>query len=74
MVLEIINAWTVKWLLVFDNFDKPEAFEQKPIKDYFPRGGNGCILLTSRHEGSQSLGKTISTSEMLEDEALELLF
>ena len=33
-----------EWLLVFDNAPEPEA-----VRDYFPRGGSGHIIITSRY-------------------------
>ncbi|KAI9869902.1 MAG: hypothetical protein M1830_004948, partial [Pleopsidium flavum] len=74
IVLDIMSMWPMPWLLVFDNFDEPKAFDKKPIKDYFPRGKKGLILITSRHAASESLGHTITVTSMLESEALELLY
>jgi tetratricopeptide (TPR) repeat protein len=74
LVKDMMSTWTTAWLLVFDNFDNPKAFTEKPVEDYFPRGKNGFILLTSRHAKSERLGHTITISNMLEAEALELLF
>ena len=65
---------TDRWLMVFDNFDDPEAFESRDIKEYFPHNKNGAVLFTSRHGDARRLGRTISTSEMSESEGLELLF
>jgi hypothetical protein len=62
------------WLLVFDNFDEPKKFQQKTIKDYFPRSGQGFILLTSRHAALETLGHCIGLYGMTESEGLELLF
>ncbi len=73
-VLDFFNNWTMPWLLVFDNHDDPEAFNPKPIKEYFPQSTKGFILVTSRHAESERLGETVRIDEMSEDEALELLF
>lgn len=73
-VLHTISTWTIPWLLVFDNFDEPKAFDEQSIKDFFPRGGTGSILITSRHAASKSLGHAVIVTNMLEKEALELLF
>lgn len=74
IVLETLATWTMRWLLVFDNFDKPEAFDKRPIREYFPRNRYGSVLITSRCIASKSLGHAISVSDMKEDEALDLLF
>ena len=74
LVKDIISTWTTTWLLVFDNFDEPKAFNEKPIQDYFPQGKKGFIIFTSRHAESDRLGHSINISGMLEGEALELLF
>jgi len=73
-VLQAMGTWTMPWLLVFDNFDEPKAFDKRPIKDFFPRGEAGSILVTSRHAASKALGHIITVTNMLEKEALELLF
>ena len=69
-----LSTWHGKWLLVFDNFDDPMSFSNKNIKEYFPRGGQGSILITGRHEEAKNLGRHIDVSAMSDEEALELLF
>ena len=73
LVKDIISTWTTAWPLVFDNFDEPKAFSEKPMQDYFPQGKKGIIIFTSRHVESDRLGHSINISDMLEGEALELL-
>jgi len=73
-VRSALSSWQGKWLLVFDNFDDPKAFGNKSLKEYFPQGCRGSILITSRHEVSKGLGHYIDISVMSEEEALELLF
>lgn len=60
------------WLMVFDNFDRPEAF-LKPMSSYWPDAAPGAILFTSRHEGSKLLGPSIEVSEMSDEEGVKLL-
>lgn len=43
--LRILSAWKNPWLLDFDNFDEPKAFENKHIREYYPQHGRG--LMTS---------------------------
>jgi tetratricopeptide (TPR) repeat protein len=74
LVRTILGTWTAPWLLVFDNFDDPNAFSHHPLKSYFPQGQNGFILITSRHADSERLGYSIPVSTMLESEAMQLLF
>ena len=69
-----LGTWTDRWLLVFDNFDDPKAFEGRDIKEYFPHSENGAILFTSRHGDVKRLGQVISINEMSQSEGLELLF
>ena len=52
-VLRIFTSWTVQWLMVFDNYDNPEAFPN--IGDFIPRSELGAILVTSRHPDSNAL-------------------
>jgi tetratricopeptide (TPR) repeat protein len=69
-----LSTWQGRWLLVFDNFDEPSSFQSKSVKEYFPQGSQGSILVTSRHAQATRLGNYIEVSTMSEDEALELLF
>jgi tetratricopeptide (TPR) repeat protein len=73
-VRNTLNSWYGKWLLVFDNYDDPKAFNNKDLKEYLPQRGQGSILITSRHEAAKSLGCHIDISAMSDGEALELLF
>ena len=61
------------WLLVFDNYDNPKAFESRSIRHYIPSGKHSHILFTSRHADTARLGHTIEVSNMREMESLELL-
>lgn len=58
------------WLLVFDGYDNVEDFD---IKNYFPRGLGGSILLTTRRNDLCAYfpGKVVPTME--ESDAIELL-
>jgi tetratricopeptide (TPR) repeat protein len=78
-VLNVIETWKIYWLLVFDNFDDPSAFDNVGIKHYFPRGSYASILFTTRHEevkilGSGIEGSIIDVTAMSEQEASTLLF
>ncbi|KAI9759277.1 MAG: hypothetical protein M1840_003498 [Geoglossum simile] len=70
-VKETLGRWKIPWLIVFDNYDQPREFRN--IAEYFPHGGSGAILVTSRHSDSERLGVTIRFTRMTEDEGLELL-
>ena len=61
------------WLMIFDNYDNPQAFPIHSIRDYVPSGKNGRILFTSRHQDTARLGHKIDASTMTEQESLELL-
>ena len=59
------------WLLVFDNYDHPDAFGK--LADIYPSTGDGTVLITSRHRGNEILGTSIDVNGMEEDEGVELL-
>ena len=62
------------WLVVLDNYDNPQAFSARSIKEYIPlTGKNGHVLVTSRHRDSARLGQEIFVSSMTEDESVNLL-
>jgi len=73
LVQDTLRDWKQRWLVVFDNYDNPKAFQSQGIRNYIPYGKNGYILFTSRHEDSVRLRHQISVSHMTEKESLDLL-
>src|SRR5947209_4490309 len=73
LVQDTLRDWKQRWLVVFDNYDNPKAFQSQGIRNYIPHGKNGYILFTSRHEDSARLGHQVSVSHMTEKESLDLL-
>lgn len=61
------------WLLIFNNADSPEI----DLRDYFPKGSHGNILITTRNRdlGFLACGDsaTCEISGMESEEALQLL-
>ena len=72
-VQDALRDWDGQWLMVFDNYDNPLAFQGHSIRDYVPSVKSGRILFTSRHQDSARLGHKIDASTMTENESLELL-
>jgi ankyrin repeat protein/tetratricopeptide (TPR) repeat protein len=66
-----LNHRQDSWLLVLDNYDAPNTFQS--IKDYLPETNLGCLIITSRHGGAETLGPVVTVSGMTEDEAVQLL-
>ncbi|MEU9733140.1 FxSxx-COOH system tetratricopeptide repeat protein [Streptomyces sp. NPDC048002] len=56
------------WLLVFDNADSPEA-----VRPYFPSGGPGNILVTSRNPQWASVAKALEVNVFRRPESVALL-
>ena len=52
-VLRELSSWSIRWLLVFDNYDNLDAFPN--ITDFIPQNDLGAILVTSRHADSDAL-------------------
>lgn len=74
LVQNTLRSWSQKWLMVFDNYDNPKAFQKRSIREYIPESKNGYILFTSRHTGLELLGGyQISVSSMTKSESLDLL-
>ena len=72
-VKEKLAEWPEPWLLVFDNYDNPDAFF---FTDYKPSGGLGCVLITTRHVDVDDCATTASALELppfSQDEAVALL-
>ena len=72
-VQDALRDWDGKWLMVFDNYDDPQAFQGHSIRKYLPSGRGGQILFTSRHQDSARLGHKFDASTMTENESFELL-
>jgi tetratricopeptide (TPR) repeat protein len=56
------------WLLVFDNAESPEA-----VRPFFPTGGPGCILVTSRDPRWATIARTLEVNVFTRQESTELL-
>ena len=57
-----------RWLLIFDNADDPER-----VRHYFPTGGNGTILVTSRNRRWDRVGSSLEVDVFIREESKELL-
>ncbi|MDX3596102.1 FxSxx-COOH system tetratricopeptide repeat protein [Streptomyces sp. ID03-2B] len=57
-----------RWLLVFDNADDPEQ-----LRRYFPQGGSGHILVTSRNQSWSQHGDALPVDVFLREESIEHL-
>ncbi|MFE0462483.1 FxSxx-COOH system tetratricopeptide repeat protein [Kitasatospora sp. NPDC058965] len=57
-----------RWLLIFDNADSPERVQQ-----YFPTGGSGTILVTSRNRRWGLIGGSLEVDVFTREESKELL-
>ncbi len=57
-----------KWLLVFDNAESPEA-----VQRFFPTGGPGNILITSRNPQWASIASPLEVDVFLREESRHLL-
>ncbi|MGI5376116.1 FxSxx-COOH system tetratricopeptide repeat protein [Streptomyces sp. CA-251387] len=57
-----------KWLLVFDNAESPEA-----VRPFFPVGGPGNILVTSRNPQWASLARPLEVDVFMREESKQLL-
>ncbi|MCX5557477.1 FxSxx-COOH system tetratricopeptide repeat protein [Streptomyces sp. NBC_00038] len=59
---------TKRWILVFDNADDPARLAR-----YFPAGGGGHILITSRNQAWAQQGTSMPIDVFLRDESIEHL-
>ncbi|MFJ2111941.1 FxSxx-COOH system tetratricopeptide repeat protein [Streptomyces sp. NPDC087850] len=59
---------SARWLLVFDNADDPEL-----IQRFFPPGGPGHILVTSRNQSWSQYGDALPVDVFLREESVEHL-
>ncbi|KAI9643876.1 hypothetical protein NHQ30_007227 [Ciborinia camelliae] len=71
LVLAQIRTWREPWLPVFDNFDDPSVYN---INQYLPPSDYGFMIITGRHPAANALGSSISIGDLLECEAVDMLF
>ncbi|AVH58895.1 MULTISPECIES: FxSxx-COOH system tetratricopeptide repeat protein [Streptomyces] len=62
------GAPTKRWILVFDNADDPTQLTR-----YFPSGGGGHILVTSRNQAWAQQGDSLAIDVFLREESVEHL-
>jgi tetratricopeptide (TPR) repeat protein len=69
-VLEALHSETFphRWLLVYDNADEPEE-----VRAFWPRGGNGHIIVTSRNPQWAEVARSVPVEVFLRTESCELL-
>jgi tetratricopeptide (TPR) repeat protein len=56
------------WLLVFDNAEQPADVER-----FFPKGGPGSIVVTSRNEAWRDIASSLPVNVFDRDESIEML-
>ncbi|MFE0510637.1 FxSxx-COOH system tetratricopeptide repeat protein [Streptomyces sp. NPDC058964] len=57
-----------RWLLIFDNAESPEH-----VRPYFPHGGDGTILVTSRNRRWSQTGESLEVDVFTRPESIQLL-
>ncbi|KAF3921003.1 hypothetical protein ABW20_dc0108433 [Dactylellina cionopaga] len=70
-VKSALTEWQATYLMVFDNYDNPKAFD---IRTYFPNSTTGHVLVTSRSPQTSNLGVYREISGMSEKQALDLFY
>jgi tetratricopeptide (TPR) repeat protein len=63
-----VSAGDLRWLLVFDNADRPED-----VRTFLPRGGNGHIIVTSRNPQWAAVARPLAVEVFQRAESCELL-
>lgn len=73
LVKSTLHGWEEPWLLVFDNYDNPESFND--LSSFFPAttSKNSAIIVTSRHLSSSRLGGHLKLGGLTEGESIQLL-
>jgi tetratricopeptide (TPR) repeat protein len=56
------------WLLIFDNADSPES-----VRSYFPTGGPGSIMVTSRNPQWANVARPLEVDVFAREESIALL-
>ena len=76
LVIDKIENLPKGWLMVYDNFDRPDEFVN--LEEYIPDSVSGSILITSRHADSANIvadpaGQVIPVPGLEVDSAQQLL-
>ncbi|KAL8769021.1 MAG: hypothetical protein Q9209_004938 [Squamulea sp. 1 TL-2023] len=73
--IEIVKAhledWHEPWLLIFDNYDRPDEFTR--VRRFLPQSDQGHVIFTSRHRDLDRLGTLIELPGLGLDEGVQLL-
>ncbi|KAL8860796.1 MAG: hypothetical protein Q9178_002826 [Gyalolechia marmorata] len=73
--IEIVKAriedWNEPWLLVFDNYDKPDDFTD--VRKFLPKSDRGHVIFTSRRRDLDRLGTPMELPGLSLDEGVDLL-
>ncbi|KAL8911915.1 MAG: hypothetical protein Q9171_002999 [Xanthocarpia ochracea] len=73
--IEIVKArlqdWNEPWLLVFDNYDKPDDFTD--VRRFLPKSDRGHVIFTSRRRDLDRLGTPMELLGLSLDEGVDLL-
>ncbi|KAL8650824.1 MAG: hypothetical protein Q9226_004982 [Calogaya cf. arnoldii] len=70
-IKNLLEDWNESWLLVFDNYDKPDEFGD--VRRFFPRGKHGHVIITSRRRDLDRLGDLMELGSLSSDEGVKLL-
>lgn len=73
--IDKFQEWSEPWLMVIDNYDDPDSFNN--FQDFIPQGEHGCVLIASRHATSKELAdpsNAIDLTGLPKADALELFW
>ncbi|KAI4263695.1 MAG: hypothetical protein L6R42_001169 [Xanthoria sp. 1 TBL-2021] len=70
-VKTLLEDWNESWLLIFDNYDKPDEFCD--IRRFLPRDEHGHVIITSRRRDLDRLGDLMELGALSPNEGVNLL-
>lgn len=70
-VKDALESWTLRWLLIFDNYDDPTSYA---IQRFFPASSLGHVFITTRSPALSPLGQFVELHGMTLEESKRLLF
>ncbi|KAL8723144.1 MAG: hypothetical protein Q9225_000485 [Loekoesia sp. 1 TL-2023] len=71
MVKDHLECWDEPWLLVFDNYDKPNEFST--VRQFLAKSEHGHVIFTSRYRDLDRLGSLMEIPAMSPEEGVRLL-
>jgi Heterokaryon incompatibility protein (HET) len=70
--IDILNSWSISWILLLDNYDDPLGFDK--LHYHISKFKEALVIVTSRDQNLQRLGTCVPINSLSDTDAISLLF